>query len=249
MIQDRLFHGDAFTIDMSQYKGQVDLVYTDPPYLVSHKNLIYRDYRSGKNGNISYDHGDWDYDFDVGKFMRIAYDLLNDDGQLIIWTSEQLYGEYRHAAVELGMLTKQMLIWVKDNPIPQFRLMAYRQATELMIWISKRKLTKKNPNFIFGRQRDMTNVFHAPIVAGRERLDHPTQKPLSICRQIVRTHCRPGGIVVDPFMGVGTIPYAALVEGRHYVGVEKDESYFRAAEMRIMAEDDKIKRTGSILSY
>lgn len=249
MRLNTIIKGNTFEIDLSEYMGQIDLIYTDPPYLISHKNRIYRDYRSGKHGNISYDFGKWDYSFDIKDFMGLSYDMLNDNGQLVIWTSEQLYGEYRRAATELGMQVKQMLVWVKNNPTPQFRLMAYRQATELMIWITKRKLSRKNPNFIFGTQRDMTNVFYAPIVGGKERLDHPTQKPLGICRDIIKTHCRPAGIVFDPFTGSGTIPTAAVMEGRRYIGVESDEAYFEMASGRVSAVYDKIKRTGNILSY
>ncbi len=157
---------------------------------------------------------------------------MKDDGSIIVWTSEQLYGKYREWA-EKNMHPKQLLIWVKKNPLPQFRLVGYRQATELMFWVLKNKNTKKNPNFLFQTQKEMTNVFYAPIVGGKERTEHPTQKPLSITTKIIKTHCREGGIVLDPFLGSGTTAVACKKLGRHYIGIEINPEYVKIANERL----------------
>jgi DNA modification methylase len=219
--------------------SSVDLVYTDPPYNVSHKNRIHREYRSGKNGSINYDYGDWDYTYDPLSFLVEAKRILVDTGSIIIWTSEQLYGTYR-AWAEENMIAKQMIVWEKTNPLPNFRKVSYRQATELMIWIAKSKFGKNNPNFVFTTQEGTKNVKKAPICGGKERLkrpdtgkSHPNQKPLRICTEIIATHCRPGGLVVDPYCGVGTIPAAAANLERRYIGNDFDEIYAEMAKGRL----------------
>ena len=111
----------------------VDLVFTDPPYNISQKGKIFRDYRNGKNGDINMDFGEWDYGFDMIPFLQEAKRVLKENGSVIVWTSEQLYGDYRKWFAE-NMYPKQLLVWVKTNPLPQFRLVGYRQATELMFW-------------------------------------------------------------------------------------------------------------------
>lgn len=221
--------------------GSVDLVFTDPPYNISKPGLFYRDYRSGKNGDIRRDFGEWDYNFEPEPFLIEAKRVLSDDGQIVIWTSEQLYGRY-HDWLQENMFPRQMIVWEKTNPVPQFRLMGYLQATELMIWATKTRLRKSNPNFIFMGQSEMKNIFRAPIVGGNERIkilkdgkyvSHPTQKPLSICREIVKRHCRPDGMVVDPYAGTGTILLAAHMEGRNAAGSEIDVNYYDAAKRRL----------------
>jgi len=240
-----LLLGNMFDLLPGKWKGKVDLVFTDPPYLISKKNKKFINYMNPGHGDVNLDFGEWDYEFDLEKFVDIVYDLLNEDGQFIVWTSEQLSGKYRDYCGEKGMHVKQTLIWVKTNPIPNALLMGYRQSTEMMLWVSKNKLRRNSPNFNFLNQQRMTNVFYAPIVGGKERLKtskqdkdgkyltHPTQKPLSICRDIIINHSKQDGLVIDPFMGVGTIPLSAINERRDYVGVEIDPDYYNVAVERL----------------
>ncbi len=62
---------------------------------------------------------------------------------------------------------------------------------------------------------------------------HPTVKPISLMRYLVRLVTRKGGIVLDPFLGSGTTGIAALQEGMLFVGIEKDENYYEIAEERL----------------
>jgi len=212
----------------------VDLVFTDPPYNISQKGKIFRNYRNGKNGDINMDFGEWDYGFDMIPFLQEAKRILKENGSVIVWTSEQLYGDYRKWFAE-NMYPKQLLVWVKTNPLPQFRLVGYRQATELMFWALKKKNTKDNENFIFSTQKEMTNVFYHHIVGGKERTKHPTQKPLKIIKQIVKTHCKVGGIVLDPFIGSGTTAVACVQTGRNFIGYEINKEYYDIAVGRIQS--------------
>lgn len=63
--------------------------------------------------------------------------------------------------------------------------------------------------------------------------DHPTVKPLDLMCHLVRMVCPPGGIVLDPFLGSGTTAKAAELEGRRWIGIEKDERYARIARARL----------------
>ena len=233
---NKIICGDAVEEMKKIPDGSIDLVFTDPPYNISQKNKIFRDYRNGKNGDINMDFGEWDYGFQIEPFLEESKRVLRDDGSIIVWTSEQLFSDYRRWFAE-NMYPKQMLVWIKLNPLPQFRLVGYRQATELMFWALKNKNTKNNPNFLFQSQKEMTNVFYAPIVGGKERLKHPNQKPLSITKEIIKRHCREGGIVLDPFLGSGTTAVAALSLGRNFIGIEKNLEYCKMAEERIRALD------------
>lgn len=64
---------------------------------------------------------------------------------------------------------------------------------------------------------------------------HPTVKPLALMRYLVRLVTRPGGLVLDPFMGSGTTGVAAIEEGMHFVGIERDPHYYEIASRRIRA--------------
>lgn len=63
---------------------------------------------------------------------------------------------------------------------------------------------------------------------------HPTVKPIELMRRLIRLVSRPGGTIIDPFMGSGTCGVAAVLEGRNYIGIEREKDYFPIAETRIM---------------
>ena len=91
----------------------------------------------------------------------------------------------------------------------------------------------------FTRQREMHNFIEAPICMGGERVKdprHPTQKPLAVLRRLIDWGSRPGDLVLDPFMGVGSTGAAALESGRRFVGMEIDPAYAAAAERRLAGD-------------
>lgn len=232
---NKIICGDCLSVMKEIPDRSVDFVFTDPPYNISQKNKIFRDYRSGKRGDINMDFGEWDYNFQIEPFLEESKRVLRDDGSIIVWTSEQLYGKYRKW-FEKNMYPKQLLVWQKTNPLPQFRLVGYRQATELIFWALKNKNTKNNPNFLFQGQKEMINVFKAPIVGGKERLKHPTQKPLSISMEIIKRHCRKNGIILDPFAGTSTTCLAAKNLDRNFIGIEINPEYVKMSEDRLRQE-------------
>ncbi len=62
---------------------------------------------------------------------------------------------------------------------------------------------------------------------------HPTQKPEDLLRYLIRTYSNPGDTVLDCCAGSGTTGVAALLEGRHYLLMEKDGAFYREACGRI----------------
>lgn len=67
--------------------------------------------------------------------------------------------------------------------------------------------------------------------APRDRV-HVTQKPLALMRELLRV-VRPGGVVLDCFMGSGTTGVACIQTGRRFVGIELDPAHFENACERI----------------
>jgi modification methylase len=79
-----------------------------------------------------------------------------------------------------------------------------------------------------------------PLCTGAERLKgaddeklHPTQKPEALLYRIINATTKPGDVVLDPFFGTGTTGAVARKLGRHFVGIEQDETYVSAALKRI----------------
>ncbi len=92
-------------------------------------------------------------------------------------------------------------------------------------------------NFI--SQSEMHNFIESTICMRPERLSnpkHPTQKPVSILKKMIKIASNKDDIVFDPFMGVGSTGVAAMELERKFIGVEINTDYFSAAKKRIENE-------------
>lgn len=65
------------------------------------------------------------------------------------------------------------------------------------------------------------------------RNTHPTVKPLTLMRWLTRLVCPPDGTVLDPFTGSGSTGAACVLEGRRFVGIEREARYVPIARARI----------------
>ena len=70
----------------------------------------------------------------------------------------------------------------------------------------------------------------------RPRIDgsaHPTVKPLTLMRYLVRLVTPPGGTVLEPFAGSGTTLEACIVEGFKCIAIERDPTYLNLIVQRV----------------
>lgn len=65
------------------------------------------------------------------------------------------------------------------------------------------------------------------------RVWHPTQKPVALGRYLVRMYTKPGDVVLDNAFGSGSFLVAAAMEGRRYIGIEKNEEVHLFKDQRI----------------
>jgi DNA modification methylase len=95
----------------------------------------------------------------------------------------------------------------------------------------KRALDKEYVIENDGRRYPRT-IVRCPNSNGRGK-EHPTQKPVDLFRWLVRTYTHAGELVLDNTMGSGTCGVASVMEGRRFVGIERDPGYFKVASRRI----------------
>ena len=81
-----------------------------------------------------------------------------------------------------------------------------------------------------------TNIMRIPSLKGssREKIGHPSQKPIELITRLIKASTRPGEIVLDPFLGSGTTAEAAERLGRSWVGIEKNENYIDMVRQRLL---------------
>ncbi len=89
-----------------------------------------------------------------------------------------------------------------------------------------------------GLETEWAKYFYCPKTSKSERNNadkntHPTVKPVELMKYLCRLVTPKGGTVLDPFMGSGSTGMAAKDEGFDFIGIEKDEEYYKICESRI----------------
>ena len=202
-----------------------------------------------KDENHNFGHGKAEYLFSL--FIAISMILLSVK-TIIDAISTLINGSYhnifRVGAIlqDLGFWILNDIVWVKTNPMPNFRGTRFTNAHETLIWATPRKTGKYTFNYETMKKlnggKQMRSDWNINICLGEERVKgangkslHNTQKPLDLLRRVILASTRAGDVILDPFMGSGTTAAAAKELGRNFIGIERDESYVAAARARVDA--------------
>jgi site-specific DNA-methyltransferase (adenine-specific) len=99
----------------------------------------------------------------------------------------------------------------------------------------------------YGDDGGASRFFYCPKASKKDRNEgnttnqHPTVKPTDLCAYLIRLVTPKGGVVLDPFMGSGSMGKAAIREGMNFIGIEREEEYMEIAKSRIEHEESKNK--------
>ena len=234
----KIYCDDSYKIirEFVRLDMKVDHIITDPPYNISTEN----NFSTMKNPRTGVDFGEWDKKFDLCGWISDYSRILSKNGSMIIFCSYRYMSEIVRALEKSSLIVKDILEWKKTNPMPRNTNRRYVQDTEFAIWA-----VMKGSKWIFNKPDDkpyLRSQFIAPIVGGRERTIHPTQKSLSVMNDIIKIHTNPGDKILDPFMGSGTTGVAALNSCRDFIGVEIDEKYYNISSNRIKETVAKLSK-------
>jgi modification methylase len=241
--------GDCIARMNAMPEKSVDLIFADPPYNLQLRGALFRPDNSEVDGVDE----DWDkfadlalYDKFTRDWMAAAHRLLKDDGAL--WVIGSYHNVFRMGAAlqDIGYWLLNDVVWLKSNPMPNFRGRRFTNAHETLIWASKSADSRYKFNYqaMKGLNDDlqMRSDWTIPICGGGERLrddqgvkSHPTQKPEALLHRVLLATTDPGDVVLDPFFGTGTTGAVAKRLGRNWIGIERDETYAKVALQRIRA--------------
>jgi len=245
---NQILQGDCIEILKSLPENSVDCVFADPPYNLQLRNDLYRPDMS----KVAAVNDGWDkfedfqaYDAFTLNWLRAVYRVLKDTGT--VWVIGSYHNIYRVGAImqDLGFWILNDILWLKNNPMPNFRGVRFTNAHETMIWAQK----KKGAKYTFNHQStkalnddlQMRSDWTIPLVTGKKRIKsnglkaHSTQKPEALLYRVIMASSNVGDVILDPFFGSGTTGAVAKKLGRNWIGIERDKKYVKVAQKRIDA--------------
>ena len=245
---NQILPGDCTEILAQLPENSVDLVFADPPYNLQLSQELWRPNRT-RVGAVE---DAWDkftnfeeYDRFTRLWLSACQRVLKNTGTL--WVIGTYHNIFRIGAIlqDLGFWILNDVIFIKTNPMPNFRGVRFTNAHETLIWAQKKKGAQYTFNYQAMKSMNddlqMRSDWLLPICTGRERIKvngvkaHSTQKPESLLYRVLLASSNPGDVVLDPFFGSGTTGAVAKKLGRHFIGIERDEGYIQIARARIAA--------------
>lgn len=205
---NRIIQGDCIPVMQQMPAASVDLVLTDPPYLVG-----YRD-RTGRT--IANDA--------TSAWLRPAFEqiyrVLKPDRFCVSFYGWNRIDRFMSAWRGVGFRPVGHLVWVKDYASSE-RFVQYRHESAYLL----AKGEPRKPRHALADVLDWTYT-------GNVR--HPTEKSPMALMPAIMAFSRPGEIVLDPFAGSGSTPVAAQFLARNFVGIELNPEFCSAATSRIL---------------
>lgn len=243
---DTVIQGDCIEVLESFPPESVDLVFADPPYNLQLAQELWRPNLTRVDGVDD----EWDrfssfeaYDEFTRRWLTACRRVLKPTGTL--WVIGTYHNIFRVGAVlqDLGFWILNDVIWEKTNPMPNFRGVRFTNAHETLIWAQKEHGEPYTFNHhamkALNEDLQMRSDWLLPICSGKERLRengekvHPTQKPEALLYRVILASSVVEDIILDPFFGTGTTGVVAKRLHRHWIGIEKNPRYIKAAQKRI----------------
>jgi site-specific DNA-methyltransferase (adenine-specific) len=243
-----LYHGNSIEILSSLPENSIDMIFADPPYMLSNGGFTVH---AGKQ--VSVNKGDWDksrgFDDDYSfhrNWLEACHRVLKPEGTL--WVSGTYHSIYQcgHAIQSIGFHILNDISWFKPNATPNLSCRFFTASHETILWVRKSKKAKHTFNYELMKNGEWSEDFikkpnsqmrsvwsvNPPKKEEKKHGKHPTQKPLSLLERIVLASTNKGDIVLDPFTGSSTTGVAAKKHGRKFLGIDTDKKYLELSKKR-----------------
>ncbi len=197
----------------------------------------------------------WDSILDLDLLWKQYERVIKPNGAIVLFASQPFTTTLINSNIKYF---KYSLVWDKKMKVGMMncKRMPLRQHEDIILFYKKQptynpQMTKgkmRNKKIeptkdfeVYGQIKPIDNFnddyYPSSILeftnANQKDKEHTTQKPLSLMEYLVKTYTNEGDTVLDNTMGSGTCGVACKNFDRSFIGIEKDENYFKIAEKRI----------------
>jgi site-specific DNA-methyltransferase (adenine-specific) len=225
---DQILQGDCLDVMRSLPDCSIDTVLTDPPYSSGTRREAGKGLRKSMRRQVTDD--DWFVTdcLTTNGFVWLMRScavewqrILKPGGHILVFIDWRMMPNLAGAIESADLRHIGLLVWNKTY----FGMGSYfRNQHELILHFTKGRSSPP-------QRRDAGNVLNCPPIRDSS---HPTEKPVELLRLMLSVVCPPvSGIVLDCFAGSGATCVAAIKEGMHYIGIERESKYVDLARSRL----------------
>ena len=256
----KLFNGDCLKILETIPENSVDMIFADPPYMLSNGGITCQ---AGKV--VSVNKADWDKSKGIDEDFKFHQNWINACRRVLkpngtIWISGTYHSIYAcgFALQKSDFKILNDICWFKPNASPNMSCRYFTASHETLIWAIKDKNSKHifnyetmkngtwNEDFIKKPEKQMRSVWAISTTKTSEKTfgKHPTQKPLELLKRIILASTNKDDMILDPFTGSSTTGIMALELGRKFIGIDLEKDYLDLSIKRfeqVFKKKEKIK--------
>jgi site-specific DNA-methyltransferase (adenine-specific) len=229
---NKIYCGDCLEVMKDIPDNSVDCIITSPPYNKHSANRKCGKTDSWQKANIDY--GDFKDDLPEEQYQEQQKQLIREMVRVIKPNGSIFYNHKarikNHRAILptewLGEFNiRQVLIWDRTNCM-QLSPIRWFPTTEYIYWITKGQVQPK----FYKRSKHQLEVIRIPP---KPMKDHPAPFPEELVETLMLNTTDENDIVLDPYMGSGTVAVVAKKNNRNYIGIEISPDYCKIAEARL----------------
>ena len=207
----------------------VDLVVTDPPYLIE------------TSGAGIYKQDDKQYVKELNEMKDgFSREVIDELCRIMKKLNIYFFCSQKQIIPLIDYFVKEkncnwnLLTWHKSNPVPACGN-KYLTDTEFILFFREKGVK------IYGEYKSKFTYYVTPLnQKDKKTYGHPTIKPLDMVSNFIINSSKEGDIVFDPFMGSGTTAVAAMKCNRNFLGYELNPDYYEICNKRIKEASENI---------
>jgi len=216
----QLTKGDAVTWLRELPTGSIDLVITDPPYESLEKHRAVGTTTRLKHSKAS--SNDWFSIFPNSRFPELfaeIYRVMKKDTHFYLFCDPETMFVAKPEAEKAGFKFWHLIVWDKKKIGLGYH---YRARYECVLFFEKGK-RKLN-------DLGVSDIIEVPRING----GYPAEKPPEVSEVLIKQSTLPGQLVIDPFMGSGSVGVAAARNGRDFLGNDLCAEAIEIARKRLL---------------
>lgn len=224
---NNIYNEDSYKAIKNIPDKSIDLIVTDPPYLIENTN-------AGGKSNLSKTIQKMNDELENNNIVNsIDYKILDEFIRIMKKVNIYIFCNHKQIPNYLDFFVNKhgcnfdIIIWHKSNAMPLFN---NKYLTDKEYCLYFRKNAYCNPQ----SYEDAKTIFFDKInISDKKHFEHPTIKPLELVKRLIRNSSKENEIIFDPFAGSGTMAVASKELNRNYLCFEINKKWHSIAVDRL----------------